>query len=62
MLSDGMDDNGWMWKWNEKYVDNELQLMAGDRPQVNPIKVGNKPQNKSLFLFFPFIKDQMVFK
>jgi hypothetical protein len=32
--------------------DNELQLMAGDRPQANPIKVGNKLQDKSLFLFF----------
>jgi len=31
--------------------DNELQLMAGDRPQANPIKVGNKLQDKSLFLF-----------
>jgi hypothetical protein len=37
------------------YVDNELQLMAGDKPQVNPIRVGNKPQDKTLFLFFLFI-------
>lgn len=29
--------------------DNELQLMAGDRPQVNPIKARNKPQDKSLY-------------
>jgi hypothetical protein len=29
--------------------DSELQLMAGDRPQVNPIKAGIKPQDKSLY-------------
>jgi hypothetical protein len=29
--------------------DNEIQLMARDRPQVNPIKTGNKPQDKSLY-------------
>jgi hypothetical protein len=32
--------------------DSELQLMAGDRPQVNPIKAGIKPQDKSLYQFF----------
>jgi hypothetical protein len=44
--------------------DSELQLMAGDRPQVNPIKSGIKPQDKSLYQFFSFflINDQMVFK
>jgi hypothetical protein len=30
---------------------SELQLMAGDRPQVNPIKAGIKPQDKSLYRF-----------
>jgi hypothetical protein len=34
--------------------DSELQLMAGDRPQVNPIKAGIKPQDKSLYQFFSF--------
>jgi hypothetical protein len=29
--------------------DNELQLMTGDRPQVNPIKDGNKQQDKSVY-------------
>jgi hypothetical protein len=29
--------------------DNELQLMVGDRPQVNPIKTENKLQVKSLY-------------
>lgn len=44
--------------------DSELQLMAGDRPQVNPIKAGIKPQDKSLYQFFSFffINDPMVFK
>jgi hypothetical protein len=44
--------------------DSELQLMAGDRPQVNPIKAEIKPQDKSLYQFFSFflINDQMVFK
>jgi hypothetical protein len=44
--------------------DSELQLMAGDRPQVNPIKAGIKPQDKSLYQFFFsfFINDPMVFK
>jgi hypothetical protein len=32
--------------------DSELQLMAGDKPQVNPIKAGIKPQDKSLYQFF----------
>jgi hypothetical protein len=32
--------------------DSKLQLMAGDRPQVNPIKAGIKPQDKSLYQFF----------
>jgi predicted RNase H-like nuclease len=35
--------------------DSELQLMAGDRPQVNPIKTGIKPQDKSLYQFFSSI-------
>jgi hypothetical protein len=29
--------------------DNKLQLMAEDRPQVNPIKAGIKPQDKNLY-------------
>jgi hypothetical protein len=29
--------------------DSELQLMVGDRPQVNPIKAGIKPQDKRLY-------------
>jgi hypothetical protein len=32
--------------------DSELQLMAGYRSQVNPIKAGIKPQDKSLYQFF----------
>jgi hypothetical protein len=35
------------WKY-----DSELQLIAGDRLQVNPIKAGIKPQDKSLYQFF----------
>jgi hypothetical protein len=29
--------------------DNELQLMAEDRPQVNPIKAEIKSQDKNLY-------------
>jgi hypothetical protein len=32
--------------------DSELQLMAGDRPRVNPIKAVIKPQDKSLYQLF----------
>jgi hypothetical protein len=46
-----------------KCTDNELQLMAGDRPQVNPIKAGNKPKDKSLYQFFIIhINNQIAFK
>jgi hypothetical protein len=32
--------------------DSELQLRAEDRPQMNPIKAGIEPQEKSLYQLF----------
>lgn len=56
-------NNGGMWKWKGNYTDNELQLMAKDRSQVNPIKAGNKPLDKSLYQFsIILINNQIAFK
>jgi hypothetical protein len=32
--------------------DSELQLRTGDGPQMNPIKAGIEPQDKSLYPLF----------
>jgi hypothetical protein len=46
-----------------KCTDNELQLMARDRPQVNSIKAGNNPKDKILYQFFIIhINNQIAFK